>query len=190
MKRNILFFVMLAFSMVGLTACQTTNDQTVQGSETVLNEETREGDETSAEMSGTGNALGSAIQDDEGNTDEEADSLTMREFSDDIKRAESVCPYDGGILISNFGDFSGGYVLYRKNEDTQMFISPGKGLSRPTGMAVGNGMLFVCDGDAVKVYELENPGNGYREVHIDGSGHLFNDVAVNGNERTWKSMIQ
>ena len=85
--------------MVGLTACQTMNDQTVQGSETVLNEETREGDETSTEMTGTGNALDSAIQDDEGNTDEEADSLTMREFSDDIKRAESVCPYDGGILI-------------------------------------------------------------------------------------------
>lgn len=182
MKRNILFFVMLAFSMVGLTACQTKNDQMVQSPETVLGEETQEGDETLAEMPGTGNALDSAIQDEEGDAGEEADPLTMREFSDEIKRAESVCPYDGGILISNFGDFSGGYVLYKKNEDTQMFIAPGKGLSRPTGMAVGNGMLFVCDGDAVKVYELAYPGNGYREVHIDGSGHLFNDVVVNGNE--------
>jgi len=164
---HILVLVMLAISIVGLTACQTKNNQMVQSPEAVLVEETQEGDETPAEMPVTGNALDSAIQDDEGNTDEEADTLTMREFSDDIKRAESVCPYDGGILISNFGDFSRGYVLYRKNEDTQMFIAPGKGLTQPTGMAVGNGMLFVCDGDAFKVYELADPGNEYREVHID-----------------------
>ena len=182
MKRNILVLIMLTSSMMGLTACQTKSNQVVQSSETVLSEEKQEGDETSAEMAITGNALDSAIQDGEGNTNKTADPLTMWEFSDEIKRAESVYPYDDGIFISNFGDSSGGYVLYRKNEDIQMFIAPGKGLSRPTGMAVGNGMLFVCDGDAVKVYELADPGNGYREVHIDGSGHLFNDVAVNGNE--------
>ena len=41
----------------------------------------------------------------------------------------------------------------------------------PTGMAVGNGMLFVCDGDALKVFELPDAGKGYREVHIAGSGY-------------------
>ena len=78
---------MLAISIVGLTACQTKNNQMVQSPEAVLGEETQEGDETPAEMPVTGNALDSAIQDDEGNTDEETDSLTMRKFSDDIKRA-------------------------------------------------------------------------------------------------------
>ena len=61
MKRNILVLVMLAFSMVGLTACQTKNDQTVQSSETVLSEETQASDEASAEMSVTGNALDRTI---------------------------------------------------------------------------------------------------------------------------------
>ena len=40
MKRNILVLVMLAISMVGLTACQTKNDQMVQSPEAVLGEET------------------------------------------------------------------------------------------------------------------------------------------------------
>ena len=85
MKRNILFLAMLAASMVGLTACQAKGNQTIQGSETVLSEEAQVGDETSAEMTGTGSALDSAIKDDEGNIDVEADSLTMREFSDEIR---------------------------------------------------------------------------------------------------------
>lgn len=106
----------------------------------------------------------------------------VRQFSEGIERAESVCPYDGGILISNFGGSDGGYVLYRKNGATETLIAPGKGLNSPTGMAVGNGILFVCDGDALKVFELSDPGRGFQEIHIAGSGHLFNDVAVNGND--------
>ena len=41
--------------------------------------------------------------------------IEMLQYSDEIQRAESVCPYDGGILISNFGGRDGGYVLYRKD---------------------------------------------------------------------------
>ena len=127
-------------------------------------------------------ACGSTVSASTQSTEEISASAGVNVFSDGINRAESVCPYDGGILISNFGGSDGGYVLYRKDGETKTLIAPGKGLNSPTGMAVGNGMLFVCDGDALKVFELQDPEKGYREVHIAGSGHLFNDVVVNGND--------
>ena len=34
----------------------------------------------------------------------------------------------------------------------------------------------------MKKSNLQDPEKGYREVHIAGSGHLFNDVVVNGND--------
>jgi hypothetical protein len=108
------------------------------------------------------------------------DPIIVRRYQDEIQRAESVCPYDGGILISNFGSGKGGYVLYRKDENTKMLIAPGEGLQNPTGLAAGNGMLFIRDGDALKVFDIENPGKGFYEIRLDSSGHLFNDVAIDG----------
>lgn len=109
------------------------------------------------------------------------DPIIMQCYQDEIQRAESVCPYDGGILISNFGSGKGGYVLYRKDENTKMLIAPGEGLRNPTGLAAGNGMLFICDGDTLKVFDMENPGKDFYEIRLDGSGHLFNDVAIDGD---------
>ncbi len=113
--------------------------------------------------------------------EQNGESVIMRQYQDEIQRAESVCPYDGGILISNFGSGMGGYVLYRKDGNTKMLIAPGEGLMNPTGLAAGNGMVFVCDGDALKVFEMENPGKGYYEIRLDSNGHLFNDVAIDGS---------
>ena len=52
-------------------------------------------------------------------------------FRDGIERAESVLPYDGGLLISNFGGQDGGFVLYRKNGETETLIPPGGALTMP-----------------------------------------------------------
>ena len=110
-----------------------------------------------------------------------AEPASSRQYQDGIQRAESVFPYDGGILISNFGGSQGGYVLYRKDGNTEMLIAPGEGLEVPTGLAAGNGMLFVCDGDVLKVFEIKDPGKGFCEIRLDGNSHLFNDVAIDGS---------
>ncbi len=109
------------------------------------------------------------------------DSITIGRYQDKIERAESVYPYDGGILISNFGSGEGGYVLYRKDENTEMLIAPGDGLINPTGLAAGRGMVFICDGDALKVFEMEDTRKGFCEIRLDSSNHLFNDVVIDGN---------
>ena len=102
-------------------------------------------------------------------------------FQDGIERAESVLPYDGGLLISNFGGQDGGFVLYRKNGETETLIPPGGALAMPTGMAVKDRTLFVCDGDTVKAFDLEHPNAEARTVRFEEAGHLANDVAVYGD---------
>ena len=103
-------------------------------------------------------------------------------YSDSIQSAESACPYDGGVLFSNFGGEDGGYVLYRKNGITETLIPAGAGLNRPTGMAAANGRIYVCDGDSVKVFDAANVGAGYTEIRLGEDGHLFNDVELVGND--------
>ena len=73
-----------------------------------------------------------------------------------IKFSESVLPYKGGLLISNFGsvshrvkseDENNGYILYYKNNKIRSFISADGNLKTPTATAVYKKKLFVCDGD-------------------------------------------
>lgn len=113
-------------------------------------------------------------------TTEEADAgLTV--FQDGIERAESVLPYDGGLLISNFGGQNGGYILYRKDGVTETLIPPGNALTMPTGMAVKDQTLFVCDGDRVRVFDLKQPDTEARTIRFAEAGHLANDTAVYGD---------
>ena len=120
-------------------------------------------------------------------TQEQAEALTeLAEstptfFQDGIERAESVLPYDGGLLISNFGGQNGGFVLYRKNGETETLIPPDGTLTMPTGMAVKDRTLFVCDGDHVMVFNLEKPNAEAQVIRFSEGGHLANDAAVYGD---------
>ena len=102
-------------------------------------------------------------------------------FQDGIERAESVLPYDGGLLISNFGGQDGGFILYRKNGETETLIPPDGTLTMPTGMAVKDRTLFVCDGDRVMVFDLEHPNAEAQVIRFSEGGHLANDAAVYGD---------
>ena len=167
MKR-IPFILTTAILLFLLTAC----GQKASAAETSRSETLSEISAVETEASVTAASESEAVID---------DTPGLQIFSDGIQRAESVYPFDGGILISNFGGPEGGYVLFRKDGHTETLIPPGAGLISPTGMAAGNGRLFICDGDALKVFEADVPGKGFFEIHIAGNGHLFNDAAVDGN---------
>ena len=86
------------------------------------------------------------------------------EIREGIRFSECVRPYDGGTLIANYGsqhkmpgiDEIKGYILYRKNGQTKTLIPPGV-LQYPSGMAVKDDYLFVCDGEQLRVCNLQQP---------------------------------
>ena len=85
------------------------------------------------------------------------------EIREGIRFSECVRPYNGGVLIANYGsrhkmpgiDEIKGYILYRKNGQTRTLIPPGV-LQYPSGMAVKDDYLFVCDGEHLRVYDLRH----------------------------------
>ena len=86
------------------------------------------------------------------------------EIREGIRFSECVRPYDGGVLIANYGSqhkMPGinevkGYILYWKNGQLKTLIPPGL-LQYPSGMAVKDDYLFVCDGEHLRVYNLQQP---------------------------------
>lgn len=80
-----------------------------------------------------------------------------------IRFNESVLPYNGGLLIPNFGsktlksaqEEAKGYVLYYKDEELKPFIPADGYLNHPTAMAVYNNKLFICNSTNIVVYNLQ-----------------------------------
>ena len=64
-----------------------------------------------------------------------------------VRYSESVLPWEGGLLISNFGsegmgpreDEDKGYILYYKDGETRTVVPADGRLHMPTGMAVKDG---------------------------------------------------
>lgn len=115
---------------------------------------------------------------------------TVEIVRDGIKFTESVLPFDGGLLISNFGsetmnprdDENAGYVIYRKGGEIFRLI---EGLHKPTGMAVKDKHLFVCDGDRLKVFRFETLTDRIettpREIKFADDDKVVNALALDGN---------
>ena len=65
---------------------------------------------------------------------------------EDVRFSESVYPYDGGLLISNFGsetmnprdDENKGYIIFRKDGVNKKIV---EGLHKPTAMVVKDNYL-------------------------------------------------
>lgn len=78
----------------------------------------------------------------------------------DLRFCESTYPYDGGILVANFG--SGqldplnaegkGYINWYKNGKVSTLIPADGSLSAPKGMLVKDGYLYVCDVNRIVVF--------------------------------------
>ena len=73
---------------------------------------------------------------------------------------ESVRPYKDGFLIPNYSEENkhGGYVLYydEKARELEDFIKPDGILMYPTGMAIYQDKLFICNKTNVLVYDMNN----------------------------------
>ena len=109
------------------------------------------------------------------------------EIREGIRFSECVRPYDGGVLIANYGSQHKmpaiheikGYILYRKNEQTKTLIPPGL-LQYPSGMAVKDDHLFVCDGYHLRVYNLQQPEKAPQTVTFP-KPYWLKAAAIDGN---------
>lgn len=108
----------------------------------------------------------------------------------EIRYNESLLPYKGGILISNYGtdslhpknDEFKGYILYYKNRRLNEFI-PAKGnLKAPTAMTVYQNKLFVCDRDKLWVYNLKNLNESPQKILFAPNDKILNDIVLSKDE--------
>ena len=104
-----------------------------------------------------------------------------------IKFSESVLPYKGGLLISNFGsvshrvkseDENNGYILYYKNNKIRSFISADGNLKTPAATAVYKKKLFVCDGDRLWVYNLKKLKDTPQKIMFNKDDKAVNDILL------------
>lgn len=105
-----------------------------------------------------------------------------------IRYCESTCPYDGGLLIANFGteqlnplNTEGkGYIVLHKDGKNEVLIPADGHLSAPKGMLVRDGYLYVCDVNKVMVYNLADKAAEPRTIALP-EGNLFaNDLVSEG----------
>lgn len=106
-----------------------------------------------------------------------------------IRYCESTYPYDGGLLIANFGteqlnplNTEGkGYIVLHKDGKNGVLIPADGHLSAPKGMLVRDGYLYVCDVNKVMVYNLADKAAEPRTIALS-EGNLFaNDLVSEGD---------
>lgn len=110
-------------------------------------------------------------------------------YHEGLRFPESVYPYDGGLLISNFGsdtmnprpDENKGYILYRKDGTTKTIVPADGGLHKPTAMAVKDGYLFVCDDTRLVVYRLDELTANPQEILFPPEDKVVNALALDGD---------
>lgn len=107
-------------------------------------------------------------------------------FREDVRFSESVLPHDGGIFISNFGsekmnprpDENSGYIIFRKDGVSKKIV---ENLHQPTGMAVKNNFLFVCDGARLLAYDLERLNLPPQVITFAAEDKVVNALAADGD---------
>lgn len=106
-----------------------------------------------------------------------------------IRYCESTYPYDGCLLIANFGteqlnplNTEGkGYIVLHKDGKNEVLIPADGHLSAPKGMLVRDGYLYVCDVNKVMVYNLADKAAEPRTIALP-EGNLFaNDLVSEGD---------
>lgn len=101
----------------------------------------------------------------------------------------SVCPYQEGLLISNWGTDSinplnqegKGYIAFHKEGVTSILIPADGTLSAPKGMAVKDDYLFVADVNKVVVYNLNETSGQPQVIPFPEGNDFVSDVVIVGN---------
>lgn len=109
-------------------------------------------------------------------------------ISDGLRFCESTLPYDGGILVANFGTENlnplntegKGYIKLLKNGNTEVFIPADGNLSAPKGMLENRGRLFICDVNKIVVYNLKNRNTSPINISFPEGNLFVNDLVVHG----------
>ncbi len=110
-------------------------------------------------------------------------------ISDGIRFCESTYPFEGGILIANFGtdrlnplNTEGkGYILRYKDGRVEPFIPNDGNLSAPKGMYERDGSLYVCDVNKLVVYDLNARDEAPRVIVFPEDDLFLNDLAAAGD---------
>ena len=118
-----------------------------------------------------------------------AQAQSVTAIEQNLRFCESTLPYDGGILIANFGtqdlnplNTEGkGYIVFWKNGKSNVLVPADGRLSAPKGMFERNGRLFICDVNKLVVYDLRKNGMKPRVIDMPQGNLFVNDLAADGN---------
>ena len=113
----------------------------------------------------------------------EKDELTKQ-----LHFCSSVCPYQDGLLIANWGSNTldplnsegKGYIAFHKDGLTSILIPADGRLSAPKGMAVKDDFLFVADVNKLVVYNLRNSSETPQVIEFPEDNGWVNDVEIVG----------
>lgn len=106
-----------------------------------------------------------------------------------LKFNESTYPYDGGVLIANFGgdemkpvnSDGNGYIAYYKNDSVQILFPTDGTLHAPKGMLVLNDFLYVADVNKVVLFNLKDKTQKPVTLQLPDEQPFANDLALDGN---------
>lgn len=111
-----------------------------------------------------------------------------KEINEGIRFCESTYPYNGGILIANFGteqlnplNTEGkGYIVFHKDGKNEVMVRADGNLSAPKGMLVHKEYLYVADVNKVVAYNLADRSAEPCIIQLP-EGHMFaNDMVTDG----------
>lgn len=112
--------------------------------------------------------------------------------AEQIRFNESVLSYQDGYLIPNFGtqekvpapEQADGYILYYDNSTKTLnnFIPADGNMVRPTGMAVYNNKLYICNKANVLVYDLADLKKSPQTIAFADDDREVNDAVVCGGK--------
>lgn len=110
-------------------------------------------------------------------------------FSDGLRFCESTYPYNGGLLVANFGSTQldplnsegKGYIVFYKDGTSEVLIPADGNLSGARGMYVRGSHLFICDVNKIVVYNLAAKEEAPQVIVLPEGEAFVNDLAADGN---------
>lgn len=110
-------------------------------------------------------------------------------LADGLRFCESTYPYDGGLLVANFGSSQldplnsegKGYVVFYKDGASEVLIPADGNLSGARGMYVRGSHLFICDVNKIVVYNLAAKEEAPQVIALPEGEAFVNDLAADGD---------
>lgn len=116
-------------------------------------------------------------------------------ITENLRFCESVLPYDGGLLIANFGtktldatNTGLGYITYYKDGRNQLLIPADGNLTQPRGMGLFQDYLFVACLNSIVVYNLNNLTEEPQIILFPEDDLIVNDIAINNGGTLFASV--